>query len=91
MERREIKDSLDYETLPAWAKEMNVTLGEAIPTDKAKYDLLQLLWIYQDVGAIHLKGIPPTDLIIHRIKLREETKVHNAKHKKLSQDCEWSL
>ena len=42
----------DYKTLLAWAKEKGVTLGNVIPTNKAKYDLLQLLWVYQDVGVI---------------------------------------
>lgn len=78
-----INGTPDYETLLAWAKEKGVTLGEAISTNKAKYDLLQLLWVYQDIGAIQLKDIPPTDLITHRVKPREGTKVHNAKHKKL--------
>ena len=43
------------------------------------------------MGAIHLKDIPPTDLITHRIQPREGTKIHNAKYKKLSQDREWWL
>ena len=38
--------------------------------------------------AIHLKDIPPTDLIIHRIQLCEETRIYNAKYKKLSQNRE---
>lgn len=88
MEREEIKGTPDYETLLAWAKKKGITLQEAISTDKAKYDLFQILWVYQDVGAIQLRNIPPTDLIIHRIQPQEETKVHNAKHKKLLQDCE---
>ena len=67
LERREIKDTPDYETLLVWAKEKRVTFGEAIPTDKAKFDLLQLLWVYQDVEAVKLKDIPPTNLITHRI------------------------
>ena len=88
MERREIKSTPDYKTLLAWAKEKGVTLGDAIPIDKAKHDLLRLLWVYQDVEATQLKDIPPTDLITHRIKPRDESKVHNAKHKKLSHDRE---
>lgn len=43
LERREIKDTPDYTTLLAWTKEKGVTLEEAIPTDKAKFDMLQLL------------------------------------------------
>ncbi len=66
-------------------------MGEAISNDKAKFDLLKLLWVYQDVEAITLKDIPPTDLITHRIQLKEGTKIHKAKYQKLSQDCEWWL
>ncbi len=87
--RREIKDTPDYEALLVWAKKKGVTLGEAISNDKAKFDLLKLLWVYQDIEAITLKDIPPTDLITHRIQLKEGTKIHKAKYQKLSQDCEW--
>ena len=74
--RREIKDTSDYKVLLAWAKKKGVTLGEAISNDKAKFDLLKLLWIYQDVEAITLKDIPPTDLIIYQMQLKEDTKIH---------------
>ena len=50
-----------------------------------------MIWIYQDVRAIYLKDIPPTQLIIHRIWPCKGTKIHNAKYKKLLQDCEWWL
>ena len=33
----------DYETLLAWARKKCITLEKAIFTDKAKYNLLQLL------------------------------------------------
>ena len=88
LERREIKDTPDYKTILAWTKEKGVTFGEAIPIEKAKFDLLQLLWVYQDVEAIKLIDIPLIDLITHRIQLKEETKVHRAKYQKLLQDCE---
>ncbi len=77
--RREIKDIPDYEALLAWAKKKGVTLGEAISNDKAKFDVLKLLWVYQDVEVITLKNIPPTDLITHRSQLKEGTKIHKAK------------
>lgn len=34
-------------------------------TDKAKYDLLQVLLIYQDIKVVKLKDIFSTDLIIY--------------------------
>ena len=37
----------------------------AIPRNKAKHDLLQLLWVYQDVRATQLNNIPLTDLITY--------------------------
>lgn len=51
LERWEIKDTPDYETLLAWVKDKGITLGDFIPTDQARYDLLQWIWVYQDVGA----------------------------------------
>lgn len=36
----------DYKALLAGAKEKKIILEEVIPTNKARYDLLQLLWIY---------------------------------------------
>ena len=33
LERRKIKDTPDYKTLLAWAKDKGITLGDAIPTD----------------------------------------------------------
>ena len=86
LERWEIKDKPDYKTLLALAKDKSITLGDPIPTDQVRYDLLQLIWVYQDVRAIHLKDILSTDHIIHWIQLCEEIKIHNAKYKKLSQD-----
>ncbi len=89
--RREIKDIPDYEALLAWVKKKRVTLGKTILNDKAKFDLLKLLWVYQDVEAITLKDIPLTDLITHRIQLKEGTKIHKVKYQKLSHDLEWWL
>ena len=40
LERCEIKGTPDYKTKLAWNKEKSVTLGDVIPTDKAKHDLL---------------------------------------------------
>ena len=82
-ERRKIKDLPDYGTLLAWTKDKNITLEDAIYTDQARYDLLWLIWVYQDVRKIHLKDILYTDLITYQIKLRKKTKINNAKYKKL--------
>lgn len=88
LEKQEIKDIPDYKTLLVWAKQKRVTLGEVISTDKAKFDILQLLvQVYQEVKATKLKDIPFIDLIIYRIQLKEGTKVYNTKYQKLSQDC----
>lgn len=40
LKKREIKDTPDYETLLAWGKDKDITLGNAIPTDQARYNLL---------------------------------------------------
>ena len=57
----------------------------------AKHDLLQLLWVYQDIKATQLKNIPLIDLIIYLIKPPDKSKIYNAKHKKLLQGREWLL
>ena len=87
LERCDIKDIPDYQILLTWPKEKVITFGEAIPTEKAKFDLLQLLLVYQDIEAIEFKDIPPTDLITYWIQRKEGTKVYRAKYQKLSQDC----
>lgn len=91
MEKQEIKRAPDYKTLLTWAKKKSVILGDVIPTNKTKYNLLQLLWIYQNVRTIQLKDISPTDFITHQIKPQDESKIHNAKCKKLSHHCKWWL
>ncbi len=63
--RQDIKDISDYKALLAWAKKKGVTLGEAISNDKAKFDFLKLLWVYQNVEAIMLKDISLTNLITY--------------------------
>ena len=64
-----MKNTPDYKVLLTWNKKKGITLGEAISNDKIKYDLLQLLRIYQDIGAIYLKDILPINLITYQIKL----------------------
>ena len=49
VEKRKIKDTPNYKTFLAWAKDKGITLGDTIPTDQARYDLLQLIWVYQNV------------------------------------------
>lgn len=66
-------------------------MGEAISNDKARFDLFKLLLVYQDVEAITLKNILPTDLIIDRIQFNEGTKIYKAEYQQLSQDYEWWL
>ena len=72
-----------------WVKDKDITLKDIIPIDQARYDLLQLIWVYHDVGVIYLKDIPLTDLITHWIQPHEGTKIHNTKYNKLLQDYEW--
>lgn len=80
-----------YKVLFAQAKKKEIILENAIPTDKARYNLLQLLYIYQDVRVAQLKDILPTNLITHQIQLQEDIKIHIARYKKLLQNCKWWL
>lgn len=77
--------------LEVWAKEEGITLGPAIPDEKAKLDLLQLLWTYRDTSAKELSEIPATDLLLHRVTPREGIKPHQAPVKRLSNNKEWWL
>ncbi len=63
--RQEIKDISDDIALLAWTKKKRVTLEEANFNEKAKLDLIKLLWVYQNVEAIMLKDIPSKNLIIY--------------------------
>lgn len=57
----------NYEPLLTWVEEKKTILKDAIFTNKTRYDLLQLLWVYQDVRIVQFKDILPTDFITHRI------------------------
>ena len=78
-----------YEELQSWAKDEGITLGPAIPDDRVRLDLLQLLWTYRDTSAKELSEIPATDLLLHRVAPKEGIKPHQAAVKRLSNEKDW--
>ena len=89
--RRELDNSRSYEELKTWAKDEGIILGEAIPSDEKKHQLLDLIWTYRDVGAKEVKEIPPTDLLIHRITPRQGVKPYKSKQFRFANEKEWWL
>lgn len=89
--RRQTDRTRSFDTLMEWAKEEGITLGEAIPDNEARLQLLQLIWTYRDVGAKEVKEIPATDLTVHRIAPRDGLKPYKAFQKRFANDKEWWL
>lgn len=59
------------EELEEWANQKGVTLGPMIPNVEWRYRVLCGLWIWRDLDASTMADIPETDLIKHRVHLKE--------------------
>lgn len=73
-EEREIKNTLDYETILARAKEKDIPSEKIIATKESKQNFLLLASVYKDVEVIQHKDISLTDSITDRIKPQEKQK-----------------
>lgn len=72
--RREIvPDSCpSTEELEKWVKSRGVQIGPALPDDPSwRRKVLCGLWTWRDLDAQELRDVPETDLIRHRVKVRE--------------------
>ena len=89
--RRSIDRSRDAAELELWAAEKKITLGDMVP-DCDRLEVLQTLWTYRDIESTGIEDMgPPTDLILHRTRIKEGTPIYKAKAKRLSPDKEWWL
>lgn len=60
--------------------------------DCDRLEVLQTLWTYRDIESTGIEDMgPPTDLILHRTRIKEGTPIYKAKAKRLSPDKEWWL
>lgn len=65
LKKDQIKKTLYYTSLSAQAQKKELLEKNDIPTNEARYDLLQPLQVYQNVKTGQFKNIPLTNLIIH--------------------------
>ena len=92
VERQEMEPwtSPSEEELELWREEIGLKLGPLVPTEH-QYKVLKLVWTYHDLGAKDLKDIPPTDLILHCVRLRTGTTPYSHKQRKYARNKEWWL
>lgn len=89
--RRDIDRSLSKEELYEWAEKESLNIGTLVPNEIEKIKVLRLLWTYRDLGAKDLRDIPPTDLVQHRIRLKEGCQVYSSIQRRFANDKEWWL
>ncbi|KAI0992325.1 hypothetical protein K3495_g15861, partial [Podosphaera aphanis] len=84
--------SAPLEEISEWFSTCGVKLGNKIPSNEARNLVLQLLFTYKDLHAEKLEDMPPTDLYIHKIKVKAGTKPWNKrKQKRWPADKKWWL
>lgn len=89
VERLRIDRTRGEQELQEWADSKGIVLGTCIPPDQ-KLDVLQTLWTYRDLESTGLDTLgPPTDLITHRMRIKEGTPIYKAKARMMSRDKEW--
>lgn len=62
--------------LEQWAKSVEIKLGPLIPNVASRLKVLQLLYTYRHLNGNDLTDLPCTDLIVHRVCFKKETKPH---------------
>lgn len=75
--------NVNHSELEFWfTKERFAPLGPLVPDKPARMQVLRLLWTYREIFAEDLQDIPPTDLIYHRVALKEGTPIHSEKQRR---------
>lgn len=72
--RPSINSNISIDILEAWAMEKDIVLGPIIPSVACRYKVLCLLYHYRYLDGKDLTDLPPTDLITHRVRIKEGTK-----------------
>jgi hypothetical protein len=78
--RRPLSTDSD-EVVEAWFASCGAKIGDACSPELVP-KFKRLLYTYRHINAVELEDITPTDLYIHRVRLKEGTKPWRAKHKK---------
>lgn len=71
--------------------ELGVHLGPLIPNNEERVKVLQLLYQYRHLNSVDLSDLPPTDLIMHRVKLAPGIKPYSVSQRRWPQHLEWWL
>ena len=94
-QRRIIKREIDVnqlsKLLKTWAEKKDITLSKAISDDTWKLKYFQFMWTYKNIKAKKLKDISITNLIVHRVALKQKIKPFNARQHRLTTEKEWWL
>ena len=77
--KRELNNSRSYKELKTQIKDEGIILREVILSNKKKYQLLNLIWIYYNINAKEVKEIPPIDLLIYHIIPQQGVKPYKLK------------
>ncbi|KAI0996282.1 hypothetical protein K3495_g11899 [Podosphaera aphanis] len=57
-----------------WFEKVGIKIGPAVGNHIQRDKVKRLLYTYRDLNAVELEELVPTDLYIHRVRLREGTK-----------------
>ncbi len=72
--RPSINSSISDIVLETWRESVGLSLGPMIPTEEHRRKVLLLLFHYRHLNGKDLTDLPCTDLIVHRVQLKEGTK-----------------
>jgi hypothetical protein len=96
--RRVVRTVIDrypsVEVLEAWALRLGLekVFGPLIPTAADRIKVLQFLYQYRHLNREDLIDLPCTDLITHRVRIKQDTKPASAKfQKRWPPHTEWWL
>ena len=90
--RRDLDTTLSMDQLEQWAKSVEIKLGPLIPDVTSRLKVLQLLHTYRPLNGNDLTDLPCTNLIVHRVCLKEGTKPASVRsQKRWPAHIEWWL
>ena len=74
-----------------WAKEVDLVMSFLIPTEANRFRVLRLVHAYRHLNGSDLTDLPPTDMIVHRVRLASGTKPVAHAQRKWPSHTEWWL
>lgn len=84
-----MKNYPSSEELEKWALRVGLKLEPLVPTMEDRLKVLQLLWQYRHLNSEDLTNLPQTDLIVHRVKLKEGVKPFSKPQRRMPAHKEW--